>query len=99
MLAGFAPFPADPMHHRRIESDGSLPRTGVHAAAAIVTFARIHDHWRLSLNWVWEKQVHLADIDTDIAAVADLGIERQRIGGRRLRYGHGFGDGHSIFLL
>jgi len=61
-----------------MESDGARSRASPLAASATPTLLRIQDNGRLAFFRVGDQDVHLADIHTLIASVADLGVEGDR---------------------
>ena len=66
------------------------------ATTTIPAFIRMKDDRGLAFYFAGDIDIHLADLDTEVAAVAVPGIVPQRIEGRGLR-----GDGHISrrFLL
>jgi hypothetical protein len=78
MLPCFFSFPSDKLWKRETEGDGSRPGASPLAASTIPTLLRIQDNGRLAFLRVGDQDVHLADIHTLIAPVADLGIEGDR---------------------
>lgn len=63
------------MLQRPTEGNGS-PLPAIHdTAAAVPAFIRMQDDRRVSFFRIGDENIHLADIDADIASLAELGIE------------------------
>jgi len=78
MLPCFFSFPPDKLRKGEMEGDGSRPRASSLTASAVPALLRIQDNGRLAFFRVGDQDVHLADIHTLIASVADLGVEGNR---------------------
>jgi hypothetical protein len=96
-LAGSLVLPIGSGLERPVERDGSRARAIVNTAAAIPAFIRVQDHGRLTLLWIRDIDIDLADFNTMIAAVAAIGIESNRLVGRDyIRHGDYFILSHII---
>ena len=88
------------MLQRPIEGNGSrLP--AIHgAAAAVPAFVRMQNNWRTPFFGIGDKDIHLADIDADIASCAEFGIkDDRRIRRRYVRQSAYLDLSHSYFPL
>jgi hypothetical protein len=77
-FAGIFALPVASLLQGPIESNGSRPRAIIHATAAVPAFIRAKKDGRFSLLRVGYKDIQGTNLNTVIAAIADLRIEDSR---------------------
>jgi hypothetical protein len=99
-FAGGFVFPGASLLQRPIEGNGSRLPTIHDTAAAVPAFIGMQDDRRVSFFLIRDKDIHLADIDADIASCAEFGIKNdRRIRGGYIRQSAYFDLGHSYLPL
>jgi hypothetical protein len=82
MFTGRLPLPAYPLGQRKVNLNGSRPGAGPFATPRVPALLRKKDKGRLAFHRIGDQHVRLADIDTLVAAVADLWVKGDRVAGR-----------------
>jgi len=82
MLSCFLALPAHPLHQGMVKFSGPGSWTVLHTTPAMPALIRMQHDWRPPFFRVWDEYIHLADIHTNITAIADFRLEYYRPGMR-----------------
>jgi hypothetical protein len=80
-LSGCLALPEASLLERPVEFNGFGSGTFIDTGAAIPAFVRMQDYGRLTLLGIGYVDIYGANLDTAVAAVADLGIKNYRTAG------------------
>jgi hypothetical protein len=72
-------FPVGPLLHRPVEGYSPGDGTVIDTAATVPALVGVQYYRWFAFLGIGYKYVYLADFHTDVAAVADIGIENDRI--------------------